>query len=76
MKYVIRAYETRMDGMAGQIYYVGYDNELTENLSECDLYDTEADCEAEIERIEDSFASCWELRAEEVQDYELEELEC
>ena len=73
MKYVIRAYEQRTDGMAGQIYYVGYDNELTENLSECDLYDTEEDCEGEIERIKDSFASCWELKAEEA---DTEGMEC
>ena len=76
MKYVIRAYETRMDGMAGQVLYVGYDNQFTDNLNKCDLYDTEIDCIAEIGRISESFADCWELVAEEVEDWEMEEIEC
>jgi len=72
-KFVIRAYESRLDGMAGQSYYVGYNNDFTDKLSDCDLYDTYADCAGEIKRIEENFASCWTLRVDEVDPEETEQ---
>lgn len=66
IKYVICAYETRLDGMAGQTMYVDRENNLTDDIDDCDFYDTDVDCQSEIDRIKEQFAPCWVLTTDEV----------